>query len=339
MQGMAGDMNVWVWVRTTSDGIGEETYGLLSEAGRILSQGGSKGAVTAVVEGGELQDDVLKGLGSYGADSVVRIPGGPGESLKSEYDALALAALLSKEQPSFLFMAQDEETADMAARLAARLEIPLLTRVVDLKWGKDGKAVVHRPVSNGYLFEEREFSCGTTAAVCFLPHVLNPAGPRVGAEAEVVTAGMPQADELAVRVLGTTEADPHDLGLDEAEIVVSGGRGVGKGEAFNLMHELAKALGGTVGGIRPVIDLGVLPFERQIGQTGKTVLPRLLFACGISGANEYTAGMEKSQRVIAVNIDPRARIFRFSDLGVVGDVHEVVPLLIARINECKEKKS
>ena len=142
-------------------------------------------------------------------------------------------------------------------------------------------------------------------------------------------------DDLKTRVVKIIEAAPEDLDLEEADIVVAGGRGVGKDDAFGLMHELAKELGGTVGGSRPVIDWQTLPYERQIGQTGKTVTPQLLVNCGISGANEYTAGIEKSQLVIAINTDARARIFRFADLGVVGDVHEVVPLLISRLKEIK----
>jgi electron transfer flavoprotein alpha subunit len=124
--------------------------------------------------------------------------------------------------------------------------------------------------------------------------------------------------------------------LEEADVVVSGGRGVGKGEGFDALRTLAQLLGGAIGGTRPVIDWQILPYECQIGQTGKTVSPRLLFTCGISGANEFTAGMEKSRRVIAVNKDPNARIFRFADLGLIGDVHEILPVLIARLKEAKK---
>jgi electron transfer flavoprotein alpha subunit len=94
-------------------------------------------------------------------------------------------------------------------------------------------------------------------------------------------------------------------------------------------------LEGTIGGTRPVIDWGTLPYERQIGQTGKTVSPALLFSCGISGANEHTAGIEKAKQVIAINKDPRARIFRFADLGIIGDLHEILPHLIERLKEMK----
>jgi len=340
---MVGDdrtRNVWIWVKAGRDGVGEETLGLIAEARKLLSTGTSPGTVTAVAQGGALPVEELERLGNYGADRVVRIPDGPEKAFPAEYAALALARLMSASPPCLFLLAQDGDTADLAARLAALLEAPLITRAVDLGWAGDNGAVAVRPISNGYLFEERTFSCAQTAVVCFLPQVLDHPESGKGEAAEIVEPHVPDfSGDLTVRVLEELETDPGNLAVDEADIVVSGGRGIGKGRTFDLVHDLARALGGSVGGTRPVIDLQILPFERQIGQTGKTVAPRLLVACGISGANEYTAGMEKSQRVVAVNTDPRARIFRFADLGVVGDAQEIVPRLIARIKERREGKS
>lgn len=338
MMGNGTTKDIWVWVRATRDGIGEETHGLIEEARRLLFQSGHKGTITALTDEQGLDEELLRGLGSYGADRVMIIPGGPDNASRGEYNALALSFLAGEESPDFFLMVQDQETVELAARLAARLEAPLATRAVDLKWTETDQAVAVRPISNGYLFEERAFSCHGTSIVCFLPQVLNRVEAGAQREAEILEVEFPDlSPQLRIRILEQVEADPRELGIEESDIVVSGGRGAGKGEQFEVLHELAEAIGGTVGGTRPVIDLEILPFERQIGQTGKTVTPRLLFACGISGANEYTAGMEKSQRVIAVNTDPRARIFRFADLGVVGDVREILPLLIARIKE-REKK-
>jgi electron transfer flavoprotein alpha subunit len=169
--------------------------------------------------------------------------------------------------------------------------------------------------------------------VTFLPSVLSSEGVEPK-KAEILVV-LPQAgfEVSKTEVKALVEPDPETLDLEEADIIVSAGRGVGKGEAFRIIHDLAKAIGGSVSGTRPVIDWQTLPYDRQIGQTGKTVTPRLLVACGISGANEYTVGMEKSQLVIAINTDSKARIFRFADLGVVGNVHEVLPLLIKRLRE------
>ena len=230
-------------------------------------------------------------------------------------------------------MAHTPETADLGARLGALLETSMVTRAMDLIIDREDNPVAVRPVANGYLFAEvclAERPC----VVTFLPAVLN--SPESEKEVPVrILKESPRlpSQELQTKVVRRIEANPESLDIEEADIVVAGGRGVGKGDAFQIIHDLAGAIGASVAGTRPVIDWQILSYERQIGQTGKTVTPRLIINCGISGANEYTAGMEKSQKVIAINSDPRARIFRFADLGIVGDVHEVLPLLIERLKE------
>jgi electron transfer flavoprotein alpha subunit len=200
----------------------------------------------------------------------------------------------------------------------------------------DGIARAVRPVANGYLFEDVSLDACPAPIVLFLPAVLLETQPDGDATATVTQVTLPQVDEdLKTRTVEVIEAAPEELDLAEADIIVAGGRGVGKAEAFDIIHDLAQAIGGSVGGTRPIIDWGDLPYERQIGQTGKYVSPRLIINCGISGANEYTAGMEKSQQVIAIDRNPRARMFRFADLGVVGDLHEILPLLISRIEDQK----
>ena len=180
--------------------------------------------------------------------------------------------------------------------------------------------------------------CSTAAPspiVLYLPSVLFDTEPDREAAAAVIDVPLPDpADDLKTRTVQVIEAAPEDLDLEEADIIVAGGRGVGKGDAFDVIHALARAVGGSVGGTRPIIDWGVLPYERQIGQTGKYVSPRLIINCGISGANEYTAGMEKSRAGHRHRSQPEGPD-RFADLGVVGDVHEILPLLISRIEDQK----
>jgi electron transfer flavoprotein alpha subunit len=177
--------------------------------------------------------------------------------------------------------------------------------------------------------------------VTFLPSALSAAGDYKKKKDTPIEVVIPDIDgtSLNTKVVNVIKAEPGDLSVEDADIVVTGGRGAGKGDEFDIIHELAEAIGASVGGTRPVIDSRLLPFERQIGQTGKTVSPALIINCGISGANEYSAGMEKSKNVISINKDARARIFRFSDLGVVGDLKEIIPLLIERIREIKKEDS
>ena len=211
---------------------------------------------------------------------------------------------------------------------------------IDFSAVADGTARAIRPVANGYLFEEVELNTQPTPVVVFLPAVLFDLEPDRETMAKVTNMPFPDStDDLKTRTVKVIEATPEDLDLEEADIIVAGGRGVGKGESFDIIHSLARAIGGSVGGTRPIFDWGVLPYERQIGQTGKYVSPRLIINCGISGANEYTAGMEKSQQVIAIDLNPRARMFRFADLGVIADVHEILPRLIERIKDLKDSEN
>jgi electron transfer flavoprotein alpha subunit len=236
-----------------------------------------------------------------------------------------------------MLMAQTAETSDLGPRVAALLETGLVTCAMDLNLDPSGKYHAVRPKANGYLFEVISIQCKGTPIILFLPSVLPAPDPDTAREPEILSEGLAKEPaDLDTRIVKVIEADPGDLDIEEVDIIVSGGRGVGRGEAFRVIHELTEAIGGSVAGTRPVIDWQILPYDRQIGQTGKTVSPRLIINCGISGANEYTAGMETAQLVVAINTDPRARIFRFADLGIIGDVHEVIPLLISRLKENKK---
>jgi electron transfer flavoprotein alpha subunit len=333
-KGASGD--IWIYVRHREGIIEEETFGLINEARRIISDSRGKGAVTAVALGSGL-DRELKRLGAYGADRVLYVDSDALGRFHGELFAKVLFHMVEKNRPSYILMAQGPDTADLCSRLAALMETALVTRAVDFKIHKGGECLVIRPAANGYLFEKIRIKSPGTPIICFLPSVLGfeePDGARK-AEMKMESPDIRSLD-LKTKVVELVEATPEDLDIEEADIVVSGGRGVGKDESFNIIHELARTIGGTVGGTRPVIDWQTLPFDRQIGQTGKTVAPRLIFACGISGANEFTAGMERSRLVIAINSDPGARIFRFADLGVTADVHEVVPLLIEGLKKKRE---
>ena len=327
--------DIWVFVQHRDDEIEDATYGLVTEARRLMAQLGGSGQVTAVALG-PAPESVLAALGTYGVNRVLHVTSAWMTRYQGEVFGRALFDLVQKENPACLLMAQSSETEDLAQRVAAMMKTALVTRVMDFSMAADGSARAIRPVANGYLFEDVVLDSRPSPIVLFLPSVLFDTEPDREAAASVIDVLFPDpADDLKTRTVQVIEAAPEDLDLEEADIIVAGGRGVGKGDSFDVIHALARAIGGSVGGTRPIIDWGVLPYERQIGQTGKYVSPRLIINCGISGANEYTAGMEKSQQVIAIDLNPRARMFRFADLGVVGDVHEILPLLISRIEDQK----
>jgi electron transfer flavoprotein alpha subunit len=333
-----GFRDVWIFVEHGEGTIEGVTFGLIAEARRIISECDGQGTVTAVALGSVL-DSTLESLGACGADRVLSVESGLLSHYHGELFAQVIFEMVKEYAPSCLLMAQGPNTHDLSARLAALLETALVTHAMDFEIDEKGNAVATRPVANGYLFERLALDCEGPPIICFVPGVLMDFEPGTTGETTFISERMNEQEvDLKTQVVEVIEADPGKLDLGEADIVVAGGRGVGKGESFNIIHELAEILGGSVGGTRPIIDWEMLPFERQIGQTGKTVAPRLIFACGISGANEFTAGMERSQLVIAMNTDPRARIFRFADLGVIGDVHEVLPLLMARLKALRDSE-
>jgi electron transfer flavoprotein alpha subunit len=327
--------DIWIFVQQRDNEIDEATYGLATEARRLMEQMGETGQVTAISLG-PADESALAQLGAYGVQRVLHVTNASMNRYQGEVFSRVLRDLVQKENPACLLMAQSADTEDLAQRAAAMLKSVLVTRAMDFSMAGDGTARAIRPVANGYLFEDLLLDTHPTPLVLFLPSVLFDAEPDRSETASVTRISFPEpGDDLKTRTVKVIEAAPEDLDLEEADIIVAGGRGVGKGEAFDIIHALARGIGGSVGGTRPIIDWGVLPYERQIGQTGKYVAPRLIINCGISGANEYTAGMEKSQQVIAIDLNPRARMFRFADLGVIADVHDVLPLLIARIEDQK----
>src|SRR5213079_2221964 len=215
-------------------------------------------------------------------------------------------------------------TADLAAGLAARLDAGLNWDLVDLT-DEDGKLVGKRPalddtvnVAVGWKSEPRLalIRTGTFEPV------------ESGNEAEVEQVDV-QLEDFSTRAQMIEQAHEESEGpsIEDADVVVAGGRGLGGPENFTLVEQLAKALGGAVGATRAVVDAGWYPYSAQVGQTGKTVSPKLYIACGISGAIQHKVGMQASGVVVAINKDPNAPIFEFADLGVVGDVHQVVPKL------------
>jgi electron transfer flavoprotein alpha subunit len=335
---LIANIDIWILAHHTVDAVDETAFGLVAEARDIIDRSSTSGTVTAVIMGMPA-DDVVASLKNSGADRVIHIRHESLERYSGELNAKTFYDLIRKRHVSCILLSENEGRSDFAPRLSAMMNTPLVTRVMDFEFDEEDRGVAIRPISNGHLFEEVMVNTDTPPVISYIPSVLSIVSEyKKGEEATVeVVKPVINEQELNTRVINIIKARPEALSIEDADIVVAGGRGAGKEDAFNIINELAKEIEASVGGTRPVIDLQLLPFERQIGQTGKTIAPSLIINCGISGANEYSAGMEKARNVISINKDPRARIFRFSDLGVVGDLKEIVPLLIERIREVKEE--
>jgi electron transfer flavoprotein alpha subunit len=241
-----------------------------------------------------------------------------------------IAKLVQEKGFDTVLFAATVLTADVAAGLAARLDAGLNWDLVDLTQ-ENGKLVGKRPalddtvyVDVGWMSEPRLalIRTGTFEPV------------ETGGEAEVEKVAV-QLEDFSTRATMIEQAHEESEGpsIEDADVIVAGGRGLGGPENFALVEELAKALGGAVAATRAVVDAGWYPYGAQVGQTGKTVSPRLYIAVGISGAIQHKVGMQASNVIVAINKDPNAPIFEYADLGVVGDLHEIVPKLTELVRQ------
>jgi electron transfer flavoprotein alpha subunit len=313
------------------------SFSLLSEGKRLKERLESPHLLSALLVGHGMED-LESALGPYGADRVYYWNHPLLEQYEPELYTGLVVNLVKERNPDLFLLGATSLGSDLAPRIAAQLKAGLVTQCVDVSVDHDQLAVV-KPVSDQYLYQKVIFLSQGTKMVTFSPNAMTKEGPDINKRANVIKM-LPEIDpeRNRVRFIEWIKADPKTIHLEEADRIICGGRGVGKG-AFELIYQLADALNGSVGGTRPVIDWGILPYERQIGQTGVEVFPNLLMTFGISGANEFTIGIESSKLVIAINTDRKARIFKFADLGITGDLHKIIPLVIEQIKRHKNPPS
>lgn len=317
---------LWVLVESWRGVPAEVSLALVTEARRLADDAG--GTVTAVALGEDL-DAVVDRAGSAGADTVRRVSGGYAEHATEAWTA-ALHALVTAHAPTALLLAGTTHGADVAPRLAARLGTGLITDCVALSC-TDGRVTGVRTALGGSAVTRSRVPEGT-AVLTVRTGVLPPAtsGP---ASPEVVVEDLPAAPSRTAVLDRVPAQGTGEVALEDARIVVSGGRALGGPEGFGVLRELAAALGPTaaLGASRPAADAGWVPQHLEIGISGKKVAPDLYLACGISGASQHLAGMSGSRTVVAINSDPAAPIFDVADFAVVGDLFEVVPALTAAV--------
>jgi len=243
-----------------------------------------------------------------------------------------LAQLVRDNGYDTVLFANSVLAADVAAGLAARLDAGLNWDLTDVV-RDDGRLVGKRPALQDSIYVDVGWTSEPRLAL-FRQRSFDPSATGGSAEVEDVNVQLEEFSTSA-RMVEQAHEESEGPSIEDAEVVVAGGRGLGGPENFTLVEQLAKALGGAVGATRAVVDAGWYPYSTQVGQTGKTVAPKLYIACGISGAIQHKVGMQASGVIVAINKDPNAPIFEFSDLGVVGDVHEVVPKLTELVNQRK----
>ena len=310
-------MRTWVFADARDGHVGTGALEVLTKARDL-------GADISALYVGPGDDTAFAALGGYGARTVHHLD--PGDRLPAAAAAAVLAELVGTEASVVLFVMGSTER-DVAGRLSARLGRPVVTNALDVELDDDGVLVASEILGGTTRVSTRCLLDGPVLVIArpkaFVAEPGTPHQPEVHA---VAPPHVGHAGEARVISRHAEVAAGPDLAA--ADIVVSGGRGLGDPQRFAIIEELAKLLGGAVGATRAVVDAGWVPYSHQVGQTGKTVKPNVYVACGISGAMQHLVGMKDSSMIIAINQDRDAPIFGIADLGVIGDVHRVVPALI-----------
>ncbi len=281
-----------------------------------------------------LEADAL--LAPCGASRIVELGRAGQTPLTSEDIALTVSKLAHEENVSWIFLAHTQFGEDVGPPLAARLEAGMVSRCVGLGFGEKRGFKALQSIQDGRLYQEILLDGARARVISWEPGALSSYREIVGTRAEVVTFSPLQAPWENVKIVGRIKGDPRSLPLNESDRILVMGRGMAP-ETMPLIQKSAETLGAGVGATRPIIDAQLAPFEKQIGQTGVSVAPRLMITCGVSGANEFTVGMADSQYVVAINTDPLARIFQFSDLGLVGDARRTLQELERLIEELESQ--
>lgn len=311
--------SIWVFGQLSNGAPTSGTLELLTKAKSLSSQ------VSAFV--GSDASAVAEILGQYGASKVYET----GE-LAGKLPGVAVSSAMKSvidggDVPSVIFFPQNYEGRDTMARLSVKLDRTVLTNNVDIAESSDGVTVT-TPIFGGNTLVNTAFTGDGPFLAAFRPKsfVSESAG---GAAPQVIT--VPIGDlgtQGSAKVIAVHVEESSGPKLDEANVVVSGGRGLGDAAKYSMIEDLAKLLKGAPGASRAIVDAGWVPYSYQVGQTGKVVKPTVYIAVGISGATQHMVGMKGSKNIIAINKDKEAPIFGIADLGIIGDVHKVIPKLI-----------
>jgi electron transfer flavoprotein alpha subunit len=304
---------------------------LLKPALAVLSKAASLGDddISGIVIGsgvGALADEA----GKFGARRVYVADDAQLEAPLSQPRVDVLAQVVRDKDVDTILFANSVLAADVAAGLAARLDAGLNWDLVGME-RRDGTLVAKRPALQDSVYVDVGWTAEPRLAL-FRTGSFDPVASGGSAEVEEVEFEL-EDFSTGARMIDQAHEESSGPSIEDADVVVAGGRGLGGPENFTLVEELAKALGGAVGATRAVVDAGWYPYAAQVGQTGKTVAPKLYVACGVSGAIQHKVGMQSSGVIVAINKDANAPIFEFADLGVVGDVHQVVPKLTELVKQ------
>jgi electron transfer flavoprotein alpha subunit len=306
----------------------KNSQGAISEAAKLAGELGTQAAALVV---GDVSDEGAQSLGAFGASKVYRAKNVPEGLAQPIVDAMA--KVITDDDFDYVLFGGGLLGFEIGAGLTARLGAGVTMEVTEVKV-QDGGLVAVRPILQDSQIADVQY-VGKPGIIIGRLNAFD-AVQGDGASAEVVDVEV-ELSPWSTKATMVTRGEQRgaDVNIEDADFLVAGGRGLGKAENFDLCEQLASALGGAVAATRAVVDAGWFPYAGQIGQTGKTVAPKLYLAAGISGAIQHKVGMQSSENIVAINKDPNAPIFEFCDLGIVGDLHKIMPKLTEAVKAKK----
>ncbi len=329
-----GSRGVWVYAEQRRGHIASVVYELLGKGRSLADELGER--LTAVVIGARLGDgpgDLIQ----FGADRVLVVDDPALEDFNDEPYAAVLTALIREERPEMVLAGATALGRSFIPKVATQLRTGLTADCTGLEIDSERRLLLQtRPAYGGSIMAT--IVCESQRPqMCTVRHKVMDSLPRDGSRTgEMIRKDCPaDARKAATELLKFVEEKEETASLTEADIIVSGGRGLGDPKNFILVRELAMAIGGAVGASRAVVDAGWVSYPHQVGQTGKTVKPKIYIACGISGAVQHLVGMQSSDMIIAINKDPDAPIFNVATYGIVGDLFEVLPALTSEFGKLR----
>jgi electron transfer flavoprotein alpha subunit len=319
--------DILVYVLHYEGELNKNSLGAVSEGARLAGEIG--GEAHAVLVGDDVSDELAQKVGAYGATKAFRVNAPQG---LSQPVVDAMAKVMSDQGHQYALFGGGLLGFEIGAGLAARLGAGVTMEVTEVGV-EDGKLVASRPILQDSKISKSHYKDKGVIIGRLNAFEAKEAGDGSATVEDVEVELSPQATKLTMVERG--EQRGEDVDIEGADILVAGGRGLGKAEGFELAEDLAKALGGAVAATRAVVDAGWYPYSTQIGQTGKTVAPKLYLAAGISGAIQHKVGMQSSENIVAINKDSNAPIFEFSDLGIIGDLNKILPKLTEAVKAKK----
>ncbi len=323
--------DIWVFAEQRNGVIADVTFELLGAAKKLSEDLGQ--SLCAVLLGGGVAGQA-KTLIEYGAD-IVYLVDDPGlGTFNDEVYSDTFTSLINEYKPSIVLMGATTYGRSLGPRVSSRINTGLTADCTKLEIDPEKKILMQtRPAFGGNLMATIICPDRRPQMATVRPKVMEPISPDQNKQGKIISPKITVKDNLITKVIEVVNETKDRVNLTEADIIVSGGRGLGDPKHFKLIEELAEVLGGAVGSSRAAVDAGWIPYSHQVGQTGKTVSPKIYIACGISGAIQHRAGMSSSDIIVAINKNPDAPIFKVATFGIVGDLHQIVPLLISEFKK------